>query len=143
MDMVLFYVELLAVGDALILYIVFLPKERSSADADAHEARFRSMRPESLPPVQDVYITTSRALEGLGEDRSSAPLPRLPELSICGSLRRPQALAKGILSRRRASGTSPVRQRARQGRQYQSRLDEDECEFWHCSMRISSSSAIF
>ena len=52
-----FTVELLAIGDALILYIVFLRKSDRSAEADAHEARLRSMPPESLPSV-DVYIPT-------------------------------------------------------------------------------------
>jgi cellulose synthase (UDP-forming) len=52
-----FTVELLALGDALILYIVFLRKSDRSAEADAHEARLRSMRLESLPSV-DVYIAT-------------------------------------------------------------------------------------
>jgi cellulose synthase (UDP-forming) len=52
-----FTVELLAIGDALILYIVFLRKSDRSAEADAHEARLRSMPQESLPSV-DVYIPT-------------------------------------------------------------------------------------
>jgi cellulose synthase (UDP-forming) len=52
-----FTVELLAIGDALILYIVFLRKRDRSAAADAHEAGLRSMRLESLPSV-DVYIPT-------------------------------------------------------------------------------------
>jgi cellulose synthase (UDP-forming) len=52
-----FSVELLAIGDALILYIVFLRKSDRSAEADAHEARLRSVPPESLPAV-DVFIAT-------------------------------------------------------------------------------------
>jgi cellulose synthase (UDP-forming) len=52
-----FTVELLAIGDALILYIVFLRKSNRSAEADVHEARLRSMRAENLPLV-DVYIAT-------------------------------------------------------------------------------------
>ncbi len=52
-----FTVELLAIGDALILYIVFLRKSDRSAEADAHETRLRLMRHENLPSV-DVYIAT-------------------------------------------------------------------------------------
>ena len=52
-----FIVELLAIGDALILYIIFLRKSDRSAAADAHEARLRAMRSASLPSV-DVYIPT-------------------------------------------------------------------------------------
>ena len=52
-----FIVELLAIGDALILYIVFLRKSDRSPAADAHEARLRAMPPGDLPSV-DVYIAT-------------------------------------------------------------------------------------
>lgn len=52
-----FSVELLAIGDALILYIVFLRKSDRSAEADAHEARLRMVPAESLPAV-DVFIAT-------------------------------------------------------------------------------------
>jgi cellulose synthase (UDP-forming) len=52
-----FTVELLAIGDALILYIVFLRKSDRGPEADAHEVHLRSMRRESLPSV-DVYIPT-------------------------------------------------------------------------------------
>ncbi len=50
-------VELLALGDALILYIAFLRRSDRHTEADAHEARLRAMPPEGLPPV-DVYIPT-------------------------------------------------------------------------------------
>jgi len=53
----LFAVELLAMGDSLILYIAFLRRSDRHAEADAHEARLRALPPGSLPSV-DVYIPT-------------------------------------------------------------------------------------
>jgi cellulose synthase (UDP-forming) len=52
-----FAVEMLAFGDALILYLAFLRTTDRRAEADAHEARLRALPPESLPSV-DVYIAT-------------------------------------------------------------------------------------
>jgi cellulose synthase (UDP-forming) len=50
-------VELLALADALILYISFLRTSDHRAEADIHEARLRAMPREQLPSV-DIYIPT-------------------------------------------------------------------------------------
>lgn len=52
-----FAVEVLALGDALLLYIAFQRTANRSIEADTHEARLRAMPPETLPRV-DVYIPT-------------------------------------------------------------------------------------
>jgi len=52
-----FVVELLATGDALILYLTFLRSSDRSPEAERHEARLRAMPPSQLPEV-DVYIPT-------------------------------------------------------------------------------------
>jgi cellulose synthase (UDP-forming) len=50
-----FAVEVLALFDALILYLAFLRTSDRHAEADAHEARLRALPPEQIPSV-DVYI---------------------------------------------------------------------------------------
>jgi cellulose synthase (UDP-forming) len=52
-----FAVEVLALFDALVLYLAFLRTSDRSAEADSHEARLRAMPSEKLPSV-DVYIPT-------------------------------------------------------------------------------------
>ena len=52
-----FAVEVLALFDALILYLAFLRTSDRHAEADAHEDRLRSLPPEQTPSV-DVYIPT-------------------------------------------------------------------------------------
>lgn len=52
-----FLVELLALGDALILYLAFLRSTDRREEAHLHEARLRALPPERLPSV-DVYIPT-------------------------------------------------------------------------------------
>ncbi len=52
-----FAVEMLALFDALILYLAFLRTSDRHAEADAHQARLRSLPPEQTPSV-DVYIPT-------------------------------------------------------------------------------------
>jgi cellulose synthase (UDP-forming) len=52
-----FAVEVLALFDALILYLMFLRTSDRSGEADVHEARLRSLRPDELPSV-DVFIPT-------------------------------------------------------------------------------------
>ena len=52
-----FAVEVLALFDALILYLAFLRTSDRSAEANRHEARLRVMPTEELPSV-DVYIPT-------------------------------------------------------------------------------------
>jgi cellulose synthase (UDP-forming) len=50
-------VELFALGDALILYLIFLRRADRNREADKHQERLRSMAPEELPSV-DIYIPT-------------------------------------------------------------------------------------
>jgi cellulose synthase (UDP-forming) len=52
-----FAVEVLALFDALILYLAFLRTSDRHAEADDHEARLRALPPEQTPSV-DVYIPT-------------------------------------------------------------------------------------
>jgi cellulose synthase (UDP-forming) len=52
-----FAVELLAIGDQVILYLAFLRRGDHTPEADRHEARLRAMRSEELPTV-DVFIPT-------------------------------------------------------------------------------------
>ena len=60
-----FAVEVLALFDALILYLAFLRTSDRHAEADTHEARLRSLPPERTASV-DVYIPTyNEALEVL------------------------------------------------------------------------------
>lgn len=52
-----FAVEMLAIGDALILYLCFLRSSDRSKEADWNEARLRALPPQEQPSV-DVYIAT-------------------------------------------------------------------------------------
>lgn len=52
-----FTIEMLAIGDALILYLCFLRSSNRSGEADWNEARLRAQPPQELPSV-DVYIAT-------------------------------------------------------------------------------------
>jgi len=52
-----FIIEILALADALFLYIAFLRTSDRRAEADRHEARLRSLPTATLPSV-DVYIPT-------------------------------------------------------------------------------------
>ncbi len=54
---VCFTIEMLALADALFLYIAFLRTSNRRDEADRHEARLRSLPPALLPSV-DVYIPT-------------------------------------------------------------------------------------
>lgn len=54
---VCFTIELLALADALILYISFLRTTDRHEEADSHEARLRASPEDTLPSV-DVYIPT-------------------------------------------------------------------------------------
>jgi cellulose synthase (UDP-forming) len=61
-----FAVEVLALFDALILYLAFLRTSDRSGEADVHEARLRSLSREQMPSV-DIYIPTyDESLEVLG-----------------------------------------------------------------------------
>jgi len=59
-----FTVELLAIGDALILYIVFLRRSDRSVEADAHEARLRSLE-RSRWPLPSVTILIALGSAGV------------------------------------------------------------------------------
>ena len=52
-----FAIEILALFDALILYLGFLRTSDRRPEADGHEARLRALSPDQLPTV-DVYIPT-------------------------------------------------------------------------------------
>ena len=52
-----FAIEILALFDALILYLTFLRTSDRRAEADSHEARLRALSPDQFPSV-DVYIPT-------------------------------------------------------------------------------------
>jgi cellulose synthase (UDP-forming) len=52
-----FAVEVLALFDALILYLMFLRTSDRGGEADVHEERLRSLPPEEFPSV-DVFIPT-------------------------------------------------------------------------------------
>jgi cellulose synthase (UDP-forming) len=52
-----FAIEMLAIGDALILYLCFLRTSNRSREADWNEARLRALPPQDQPSV-DVYIAT-------------------------------------------------------------------------------------
>src|SRR5262245_60884085 len=52
-----FAIELLALVDAFILYLMFLRTTDRRSEADRHEARLRALDPAELPSV-DVYIPT-------------------------------------------------------------------------------------
>jgi len=72
---VCFTVEILALFDALILYLAFLRTSDRHAEADAHEARLRASPPEKLPWV-DVYIPTyDETLEVLEKNHHRSNLP--------------------------------------------------------------------
>jgi cellulose synthase (UDP-forming) len=75
-----FAVEVLALFDALVLYLAFLRTSDRRAEADCHEARLRTLPPEQLPSV-DVYVPTydDEVLESWGiEDRSFDFTPAYP-----------------------------------------------------------------
>jgi len=52
-----YLMELFATGDALLLYFTFLRSSDRSGEADAHEARLRTLSPSELPEV-DICIPT-------------------------------------------------------------------------------------
>ncbi len=77
-----FIIELLALADALILYIVFLRTSDRHAEADGHEARLRALPPDKLPSV-DVYIPTfNEPLEVLEKTITGARCLDYPNFSV-------------------------------------------------------------
>jgi cellulose synthase (UDP-forming) len=79
---VCFVVELLALADAFILYLIFLRKSDRRAEADRHEARLRSLPPDQLPTV-DVYIPTySEPLDVLEKTITGALSLQYPNFTV-------------------------------------------------------------
>jgi cellulose synthase (UDP-forming) len=79
---VCFVVELLALADALILYLIFLRKSDRRAEANRHEARLHSSPPHELPSV-DVYIPThSEPLEVLEKTITGALCLEYPNFTV-------------------------------------------------------------
>jgi cellulose synthase (UDP-forming) len=77
-----FAVEVLALFDALILYLAFLRASDRHAEADAHEARLRSLPPEATPSV-DLYIPTfNESLEVLEKTITGALCLEYPNFKI-------------------------------------------------------------
>jgi cellulose synthase (UDP-forming) len=77
-----FAIELLALADALILYITFLRTSDRHAEADQHEARLRALPPDQLPSV-DVYIPTyDEPLEVLEKTITGALCLDYPNFSV-------------------------------------------------------------
>ena len=77
-----FVIEVLALFDALILYLAFLRTSDRHAEADSHEARLRALPPEDLPWV-DVYIPTyDESLEILEKTITGAISLDYPNLKI-------------------------------------------------------------
>ena len=77
-----FSIELLALVDALILYIAFVRTSDRHAEADRHEARLRACPPDKLPSV-DVYIPTyNEPLEVLEKTITGALCLDYPNFSV-------------------------------------------------------------
>jgi cellulose synthase (UDP-forming) len=77
-----FAVEVLALFDALILYLAFLRASDRHAEADAHEARLRSLPPEATPSV-DLFIPTyNESLEVLEKTITGALCLEYPNFKI-------------------------------------------------------------
>lgn len=77
-----FTVELLAIGDAFILYLAFLRTSDRRAAADAHERRLRALPPDTLPSV-DVYIPTyDEAIEVLEKTITGALCLDYPNFNV-------------------------------------------------------------
>jgi cellulose synthase (UDP-forming) len=79
---VCFIVEVLALFDALILYLAFLRTSDRHAEADTHEARLRASPPQDLPCV-DVYIPTfDESLEVLEKTITGAVSLDYPNVKV-------------------------------------------------------------
>jgi cellulose synthase (UDP-forming) len=77
-----FTVEVLALADALILYLIFLRASDRRADADRHEARLRSSPSDALPSV-DVYVPTySEPLDVLEKTITGALCLEYPNFTV-------------------------------------------------------------
>ncbi len=77
-----FVVEVLALFDALILYLAFLRATDRHGEADAHEARLRALPSEQVPSV-DLYIPTyNESLEVLEKTITGALCIDYPNFEI-------------------------------------------------------------
>ncbi len=75
-------VELFALADALILYLIFLRRSDRIAEADRHESRLRAQTPDQLPSV-DVYIPTyNESLDVLEKTITGAQCLDYPKFQI-------------------------------------------------------------
>jgi cellulose synthase (UDP-forming) len=77
-----FTVELLALADALILYLIFLRASDRRVEADEHEAQLRTSPPDAFPSV-DVYIPTySEPLDVLEKTITGALCLEYPNFTV-------------------------------------------------------------
>jgi cellulose synthase (UDP-forming) len=77
-----FAVELLAIADGLILYVMLLRTSDRRAEADRHEMRLRALPPGQLPSV-DLYIPTyNEPIEVLEKTITGALCLDYPNLSV-------------------------------------------------------------
>ena len=77
-----FAVELLAIADGLILYVMLLRTSDRRAEADRHEMRLRTLPPGQLPSV-DLYIPTyNEPIEVLEKTITGALCLDYPNLSV-------------------------------------------------------------
>lgn len=60
-----FTIEVVALFDAGLLYLIFLRRADRRGEADAHEARLRAMQPERLPSVDVLIPSYNESLEVL------------------------------------------------------------------------------
>ena len=77
-----FTIELLALADALILYIIFLRRSDRGAEADRHEARLRSSPPHALPGVDVLIPTYSEPLDVLEKTITGALCLDYPNFKV-------------------------------------------------------------
>ena len=114
-----FTVELLAVADQLLLYITFLRPTDRRGEADAHEARMRSLPPDELPSV-DVFIPTyNEPIEVLEKTIIGALCLDYPNVNVwvLDDGRRPWL--KAFCEAKGRGLSHATGQQSRQGRQHQ------------------------
>jgi len=78
-----FAIELLAVADQLLLYITFLRPTDRRGEADAHEARLRTLPPDALPSVDVLIPTYNEPIEVLEKTIIGALCLDYPNVSVC------------------------------------------------------------
>ena len=123
-----FAVELLAIFDQFILYLAFLRATDHTPEADRHEARLRAMPPEQLPrSTSSSRPTTSRSRcwKRPSPARSASTIPT----SRSGCSTTAAVPGSRTIAREGRGLSQPARQQPRQGRQHQSRADQDQRRF--------------